>query len=112
MTNLDVGDFVYRFIVLDDIWIPLGENILIETFKPLWNVAVDGFGINDPGRGRIGQKLSAWDVLHPGRKYAARLLGGGPELIAVLGRVEDHFGERPLRRLPGSIKAPDEDSTE
>lgn len=98
--NLKVEDFVFRYIVLDDIWIPLGENILIETFKPLWNVAVEGFGINDPGKGRLNQKRSPWDVLHPGRGYAARLTGGGPDSAAVLGRIEDHFAGKPLRALP------------
>jgi len=98
--NLRIEDFVFRYIVLDDIWIPLGENILIETFKPLWNVAVEGFGINDPGKGRLNQKRSPWDVLHPGRGYAARLVGGGPDVTAVLGRIEDHFAGRPLRALP------------
>lgn len=98
--NLRIEDFVFRYIVLDDIWIPLGENILIETFKPLWNVAVEGFGINDPGKGRLNQKRSPWDVLHPGRGYAARLTGGGPDAAAVLGRIEDHFAGRSLRPLP------------
>nr|WP_164829554.1 Eco29kI family restriction endonuclease [Sinorhizobium medicae] len=36
-SNLRVEDFFVRSLVVDDIWIPLGENILIETFKPLWN---------------------------------------------------------------------------
>jgi hypothetical protein len=115
--SLKIEDFSFRYIVLDDIWIPLGENILIETFKPLWNVAVEGFGINDPGKGRLNQKRSPWDVLHPGRGYAARLTGGGPEVSAVLGRIEDHFAGRPLRALPKLLakaaeEADDEDRGE
>lgn len=101
--NLNIDDFVFRYLILDDIWIPLGENVLIETFKPLWNVALEGFGINDPGRGRLSQKRSPWDVLHPGRGYAARLIGGGPEISAVLARIEDHFAGRPLRPLPKAL---------
>lgn len=114
--NIRVEDFVFRYIVLDDIWIPLGENILIETFQPLWNVAVEGFGINDPGRGRQMQKRSPWDVMHPGRGYAARLTGGGPEASAVLGRIGDHFAGRPLRPLPMAlaevVEAAEEDRRE
>jgi Eco29kI restriction endonuclease len=101
--NLSVKDFVFRAIVLDDIWIPLGENILIETFQPLWNVAIDGFGINDPGKGRLGQKRSSWDVLHPGRDYAEKLRGGGPEQVAIMGRVEDYFLGRKLRPVSKTI---------
>ena len=34
--NLNVEDFVCRFLVVDDIWIPLAESLLIERFKPLY----------------------------------------------------------------------------
>ncbi len=101
--NLNLNDFAFRAIVLDDIWIPLGENILIETFRPLWNVVVEGFGINDPGKGRLGQKRSAWDALHPGRTYAEKLKGGGPEAISIIGRIDDYFKGKPLRPIPKSI---------
>ena len=102
--NLGIGDFSFRCLILDDIWIPLGETILIESFKPLWNIAIDGFGNNDPGKGRLNQKRSPWDVLHPGRGHAERLLGGTPDLKAVMGRVEDHFSGRPLRKLPRALE--------
>src|SRR5438445_5703301 len=36
--NLDLADFRCRFLVVDDIWIPLGESLLIETYRPLWNM--------------------------------------------------------------------------
>jgi len=111
-SNLGIDDFRYRYVALDDIWIPLGENILIERFRPLWNLAIDGFGNNDPGRGRSAQKRSAWDVLHPGRDYAARLTGGGPAEAVVLGRVEDHFMGRKLRPLPIGVASPKEESAE
>ncbi len=34
--NLDLADFHYQALVVDDIWIPLGENMLIEMFTPVW----------------------------------------------------------------------------
>ena len=43
-SNLDENDFVCRFLVVDDIWIPLAESMMIERFKPLWNRCIDGFG--------------------------------------------------------------------
>src|SRR5579863_5960056 len=49
--NLDVADFQFRALVVDDIWIPLGENMMIEEFKPIWNLVIDGFGNKDPGGG-------------------------------------------------------------
>lgn len=72
--NLDLRDFKCRFLLVDDIWIPLGESLVIQRFEPLWNVVVDGFGNHDPGSGRLRQQRSAWDTIHPGRAWAARLM--------------------------------------
>lgn len=71
--NLRIEDFFCRYLVVDDIWIPLGESLLIEMFAPLWNKKIDGFGNHDPGKGRYNQQCSPWDVLHPGRHWAERL---------------------------------------
>jgi hypothetical protein len=74
--NLNIDDFYCRFLVVDDIWIPLGESLLIEKTKPLWNIVVDGFGNHDPGKGRYNQQISAWDTIHPGRNWAKKLQQG------------------------------------
>lgn len=71
--NLDLADFRCRYLVADDIWIPLGESMIIERFHPLWNKQLDGYGNHDPGSGRHKQQRSPWDVLHPGRSWAERL---------------------------------------
>ena len=71
--NLDIEDFACRYLVVDDIWIPLGESLLIEMFSPIWNRLIDGFGNHDPGKGRYQQQRSPWDVLHPGRTWAEKL---------------------------------------
>jgi hypothetical protein len=71
--NLRLTDFRCRFLVVDDIWIPLAESLLIEMFSPLWNRKIDGFGNHDPGSGRYNQQRSPWDVIHPGRPWAAKL---------------------------------------
>jgi hypothetical protein len=42
-------------------------------FSPLWNRKIDGFGNHDPGSGRYNQQRSPWDVIHPGRPWAAKL---------------------------------------
>ena len=70
--NLNLKDFGCRYLVVDDIWIPLGETLVIEKFAPVWNVKVDGFGNHDPGKGRYMGAKPSWDVLHPGRAWAAR----------------------------------------
>ncbi len=71
--NLDAADFHYQSLVVDDIWIPLGENMLIEQYKPVWNRVIDGFGNKDPGQRRKDQYRSPWDMIHPGRKFADKL---------------------------------------
>lgn len=71
--NLEINDFFCRYIVVDDIWIPLGESLMISRFMPLWNRHIDGFGNHDPGRGRYQGLRPRWDVLHPGRIWAERL---------------------------------------
>ena len=72
-SNLRLCDFTCRYIAVDDIWIPLAETLLIEKFRPVWNVVIDGFGNHDPGKGRYNQQRSAWDTIHPGRAWAERL---------------------------------------
>ncbi len=72
-TNLAVGDFSCRFLPVDDIWIPLGESLLIARFSPVWNTLIDGFGNHDPGKGRHAGMRPRWDTLHPGRAWAERL---------------------------------------
>ena len=71
--NLELEDFVCRYLVVDDIWIPLGESLLIQSFSPVWNCLIDGFGNHDPGKGRQQGQEPSWDVLHSGRSWAAKL---------------------------------------
>lgn len=102
-TNLDLKHFHVRHLVIEDIWIPLGENILIETFKPIWNRAIDGFGNKDPGRRRATQYKSPWDVLHPGRTFAEKLADSPVTPNFLLERVADYLAGRPLAKLPKVI---------
>lgn len=71
-TNLELEEFKCRALVVDDIWIPLGESLLIAKFAPVWNKVIDGFGNHDPGKGRYEGMRPRWDVLHPGRAWAKR----------------------------------------
>lgn len=70
--SLDIADFHCRYLVVDDIWIPLGESLLVERFAPIWNRVIDGFGNHDPGKGRYQQQRSAWDTIHEGRPWAMK----------------------------------------
>jgi len=87
VSNLKLQDFHCRYLVVDDIWIPLAESLLIEMFSPLWNLVIDGFGNHDPGAGRYNQQKSPWDVLHPGRKWAEKLQNNRVELDIIKQRI-------------------------
>lgn len=103
--NLNIADFYIRHLVVDDIWIPLGENMLIETFKPVWNRVIDGFGNKDPGRRRATQYKSPWDVLHPGRDFADKLADSALTPGFLIQRASDYFAGRALTKLPKLIEA-------
>lgn len=98
--NLDVGDFQFRSLVVDDIWIPLGENMMIEEFKPIWNLVIDGFGNKTPGKRRETQYRSAWDVLHPGRKFAERLADSANTPEVSIGRLAEYFAGHTVPLIP------------
>lgn len=59
-TNLNIEDFFCRFLVVDDIWIPLGESLIISRFTPVWNSLIDGFGNHNPGKGRHAGMRPRW----------------------------------------------------
>jgi hypothetical protein len=70
--TLSLDDFSCRYLVVDEIWIPLGESLMITKFSPLWNLVVEGFGNHDPGKGRYNGLRPRWDTLHPGRSWALK----------------------------------------
>lgn len=105
--NLGIDDFLCRFLVVDDIWIPLAERLLIGHYRPLWNGVVSGFGNHGPG-GRPGggssrgdQMKSEWDVLHPGRAWAK-----GRKAVTTRARVLRSIREHLLAHPPRAEDGP------
>lgn len=72
--NIDLADFHCKHMAVEPVWIALAERFLIDYYKPVWNLVLDGFGDHDPGRGRRDSQRSWWDTLHPGRSWAAKLV--------------------------------------
>lgn len=65
-------------------------------------VLCPGFGgIHDPGGGRRAGKLSLWDTLHPGRRWAPKQAPGRP-IKHVRNLVTKHLRER-----FGTLSGPD-----
>ena len=100
-TNIELADFWCRYLVVDDIWIPLGESLLINRFSPVWNTVVDGFGNHDPGGGRLNQAKSRWDVLHPGRPWAEKLRPNETNTAGIIDLLKQHTKRRSTTRHSG-----------
>ena len=71
--NLDPQDFTVRALAVVPVWITLAERFLIDHYRPVWNLCIEGFGDHDPGSGRYRGERSWWDTLHPGRSWAKNL---------------------------------------
>ena len=71
--NLTLSEFHCRHLVVVPVWINPAERFLLEHFRPIWNTVIDGFGNHDPGRGRRNMRRPRWDIVHPGRPWAAKL---------------------------------------
>jgi Eco29kI restriction endonuclease len=97
--SLSTADFCCRYLVCDDIWIPLGEALLIERFQPPWNVLIEGFGIHTPGKGRRKQEKSKWDTLHPGRKLAKGLPNNALLKDKLIKLLSDFFAGKKVPTL-------------
>jgi hypothetical protein len=91
--NLRAEDFCVKCLAVDDVWIGLGEAMLIESFRPLWNVVVEGFGNNHVGDKRFTGSRPAWDELHPGRKWAKKCQPCKFSVAQILGMVATHMSE-------------------
>lgn len=96
--NLDIDDFFYRHLTVDDTFVALGERGLISKFVPVWNALVDGFGNHVPGGKRGTSTRSRWDTLHPGRPWADDLAGRN--------ETADQISDDALEYLRSRIAAP------
>lgn len=92
--GVDLEDFMCRFVIFEDTasdMIGTVEAKLIKIHRPLWNVALDGFGNHDPGSGRYEQARSDWDVIHPGRLWAHKCMGKATQKEVILQSIQDHL---------------------
>lgn len=94
-TTLNIDDFQCKFLVVEDIWIPLIESLIISRFAPIWNNPVDGFGNHDPGAGRYNGLRPRWDVLHPGRAWADKCRQRDETADQIEGEVRALLAARP-----------------
>lgn len=92
--NLNIEDFHVRWLVVEPIWVPLGETLLITRFQPVWNAMIDGFGNHDPGGNRRQGINSRWDTLHHGRSWAALSTPRGETPEAIVAEAQEYIRSR------------------
>lgn len=94
VSGISLKDFSCRFVIFEEDgsdMISTIEAALIKLNMPLWNTAVDGFGNHTPGMGRFEQAKSDWDVIHPGREWAAKCKGRPTDKREILNNIERHL---------------------
>lgn len=99
-TNLSINDFHCRYLVVEEIFIALGEALLIARFAPVWNKIIDGFGNHNPGKGRHAGMRPRWDVLHPGRTWADSLIPRRESIDQITSDVETYLRNATVPRQP------------
>ncbi len=93
--DLNLPDFWCRWIVLDDVWIGMTEQVLIDAHEPIWNLSiVRGFGNHNQGGTRNTQERSRWDTLHPGRSWAASQRDNRASAERIREEIAAHYRER------------------
>ncbi|MBF0133116.1 MAG: Eco29kI family restriction endonuclease [Magnetococcales bacterium] len=93
-SDLFLKEFSCRFVIFEregSDMISTIESALIKLHKPLWNVALDGFGNHDPGSGRYEQAKSDWDVIHTGRLWAEKCNGIPRDKNAIIDNMKRHL---------------------
>ncbi|MEO5331759.1 MAG: Eco29kI family restriction endonuclease [Magnetococcus sp. YQC-5] len=93
-SDLLLKDFTCRFVIFEQEgsdMISTIESGLIKLHKPLWNMALDGFGNHDPGSGRYEQAKSDWDVIHIGRSWATKCHGIPKDKDTIIHNIKRHL---------------------
>jgi transcriptional regulator with XRE-family HTH domain len=91
--DLDLSDFQVRYLPVEDLWMPGAELLMLGDYRPVWNAIAPGLGNHHPGSGRRNEQRSAWDELHPGRSWAAKLAPCRRSAQELRAAIQQHFAE-------------------
>ncbi|WP_330457694.1 Eco29kI family restriction endonuclease [Streptomyces sp. NBC_00820] len=89
--DLDVQDFLVRYLPVDEIWTIGPEGLMIGDHRPVWNVVAEGFGAHMPGSARATAPRTLWDELHPGRPQAEHQRDARLSRAELQRAVQQHF---------------------
>jgi hypothetical protein len=101
-STLSVTDFDYRYLTVATGHQTAAESALIQLFRPIWNSETKllfGIGKHGDSATTRGNKRSPWDVLHPGRQWAAdTALEDSKSLESIRHELILHFENYPVLR--------------
>lgn len=92
--NLDVKDFLCRYLVVVSGWQTAAEAHLIGLYKPIWNKEMKicyGFGKHGDSSETRANERSPWDMLHPGRPWAEGNNPNRRSLAQIRADIANHF---------------------
>jgi hypothetical protein len=105
--------FYARYLPADDLFTPMAERLMISGFHPVWNLILDGFGVNPQGGRREAEQLRpAWHELHRGVPWAERMTPHQVSATELAMRVSVHLGvyskPSPDAAIPGQAALSDD----
>jgi hypothetical protein len=62
----------------------------------VWNIALDGFGNHDPGKGRYEGLRPLWDHLHPELPWAEKCAARTETVGEVAERIDAYLAAHPV----------------
>lgn len=112
-SDFEAQQFYARYLPADDLFTPMAERLMISGFHPVWNLALDGFGVNPQGGQREAEQLRpAWHELHRGVPWADRMTPHQVSAAELAKRVSAHLAmySRPASdvAIPGQTPLSDD----
>ncbi|MFJ2090818.1 Eco29kI family restriction endonuclease [Streptomyces sp. NPDC087901] len=72
--DLRLEDFHIRYLTADDLFTPMAERLMIRDLRPVWNVILEGFGVNQQGGPREAEQMRPkWHEVHVGVPWADKM---------------------------------------
>lgn len=98
--TLDIADFEFRSLVVQSGWETAAEDYLIHLFRPIWNSETKilfGLGKHGDDAKTRANKRSPWDIVHPGRSWAADgSLSDAKSVEKIAHELDEHFAKHPV----------------
>jgi hypothetical protein len=99
-STLNLTDFEFRSLVVQSGWETAAEDYLIHLFRPIWNSETKilfGLGKHGDAAETRANKRSPWDIIHPGRDWAAHAsLSDAKTMDKITEELDTHFGKHPV----------------